>query len=450
MTIASTQVHSRGERAALVGLALAGAAQLLFVAATPWIIAQAYGYLFLMLGLVAFGLVTLLATRLAADVPARAGLFLILGLALAMRLLLVGHEPFLSTDIFRYIWDGRVQAAGVNPYLHVPADPALAALRDAAIFPYINRADYAVTAYPPVAQMFFLAVTRISESLTAMRLAMIGCEVVIVAIVIDLARTLERPATAVVAYAWHPLAIFEVANSGHVEALMVALLMLGLWLLVRMRPVAGAVFVALATLAKPYAVFALPAFWRPWDWRAPLAAIATAVICYLPYLGAGRGVFGFMGLGYASEEGLLDGSGIWLVALAQSLVGPRAWLLPLYLLIAAGVMAYLALRVAFRRERTPQSIVDDVALLLTVALFFISPNYAWYVLALVPFLAFGRGAAIWALTLATFALYRPITLPDNDLVWKTIAILPFIIAVAVGLATRARAARVQGAAAWTN
>ena len=62
----------------------------------------------------------------------------------------------------------------------MPADPALAALRDAAIYPNINRADYAVTAYPPIAEMFFFLVTRIGETLTVMRLAMVGCEIVIV------------------------------------------------------------------------------------------------------------------------------------------------------------------------------------------------------------------------------------------------------------------------------
>ncbi len=107
-------------------------------------------------------------------VPARAGLILVLGLAIAMRLAIVGADPLLSTDIYRYVWDGRVQGAGINPYLFVPADPALAGLRDTAIYPHINRADYAVTAYPPVAQMFFFGVTRIAETLTAMRLAMVG------------------------------------------------------------------------------------------------------------------------------------------------------------------------------------------------------------------------------------------------------------------------------------
>src|SRR5205085_6318953 len=235
----------RGERRALAGLSAAGVAMLIFVALGPSIIRTA-GYQAFIPALAASGLLTLAAARLADDVPARSGLVVILGLALAMRLLLIGEQPYLSNDIYRYVWDGRVQAAGINPYLHVPVDPALAALRDTAIFPFINRADYAVTAYPPVAQMFFLLVTRIAESLTIMRLAMVACEFAIVAIVIDLARTLQRPVTAVVAYAWHPLAIWEIANSGHVEALMVALLMLALWLLVRARPVAGVVAAALA------------------------------------------------------------------------------------------------------------------------------------------------------------------------------------------------------------
>lgn len=443
MTIVSTRpVSLRDKRVAIAGLTAAGIAMLVFVVLGPWLVRTA-GYATFIPALAASGLVTLIAARLAGDVPVRAGLIVILGLALAMRLLLVGQEPFLSTDIYRYIWDGRVQGANINPYLYVPADPALAALRDTAIFPHINRADYAVTGYPPVAQMFYFAVTRIAESLIAMRLAMIGCEIVIVAVVIDLARRLERPPTAVVVYAWHPLAIWEVASSGHVEALMVALLMLGIWLLVRARPVAGVVAVALAALVKPYAVLALPAFWRPWDWRTPFAAIAVVILCYLPYASAGRGVLGFAA-GYASEEGLLSGSGIWLVTLAAFLVGDRPWLVPLYLALAATVMAWLALRVAFRAERTPQTTIDDIALLLTAGIFFFSPNYAWYVLALVPFLALGAGAPIWALTLAAFFLYRPAILPANDLAWKTIATLPFLIAVAATFAARARTVQTIG------
>lgn len=421
---------------------------LAFVAVSPWLI-RTYSYAVFIPAVAASGFITIAATSLSANVSTRTGLIVILGFALVMRLLLVGQEPFLSTDLYRYIWDGRVQAAGINPYLYVPADPALATLRDAAIYPYINRADYAVTAYPPLAEMFFLAVTRIAETLTTMRLVMVACEIVIIAMVIDLLRRLDQPVAGVVAYAWHPLAIWEVANSAHVEALMIALTMVGVWLLVCARHTLGAIAVALAMVVKPYALFVLPAFWRPWDWRVPLAVVATIALCYLPYLGAGRGVFGFVASGYLAEEGLTGGEGIWFVSLAQSVFGKLPALTAIYIVVAAAIMVFLALRIAFGPERSPRETISGVILLLTAGLFLMSPNYAWYFLVLVPFIPLGAGAPAWALTLGAFALYRPLFLPYNELLWKTLATLPFLFALA--FVVRARfTTRLPGATAWTN
>ncbi|HKS65360.1 MAG TPA: glycosyltransferase 87 family protein, partial [Xanthobacteraceae bacterium] len=346
-------VSARQDTSAVICLCLAGCVLLGFAIAAPWIVAR-FEYAVFIPALAASGLVTIFATRCAVHVPARSGLMIVLGFALAIRLALVGIEPLLSTDLYRYIWDGRVQAAGFNPYRYVPADAALAALRDAAIYPNINRADYAVTAYPPLAEMFFIVVSRMAETATMMRLAMVGCEVVIVAIVIGLLRRLALPVTTVVAYAWHPLAVFEIANNGHVEALMVALMMLGVWLLVRAHRVGGAVAVTLAALAKPYAVLVLPAFWRPWDWRVPLAIVATILICYLPYLGAGKAVLGFLGQGYLQEEGFVSGTSIWIVALLQTVLGPVTWLTPIYAAAAAAIMIALGLRHRFDPDRSPR------------------------------------------------------------------------------------------------
>jgi hypothetical protein len=156
------------------------------------------------------------------------------------------------------------------------------------------------------------------------------------------------------------------------------------------------------------------------------------LLCYLPYLGAGRGVFGFLASGYLSEEGLTSGDGVWLVALARAALGPVPGLTVLYVALAAGVMGWLALRIAAQPDdANPHRSVHDIALLLTAGLFFASPNYAWYFLALVPFLALGAGAPVWALTLGAFLLYRPVFLPYNDLVWKTAAMLPFLVALLV-------------------
>src|SRR5690242_17050964 len=45
--------------------------------------------------------------------------------AVVFRLSILFAPPYLSDDIYRYVWDGRVQAAGINPYRYIPAAPEL-------------------------------------------------------------------------------------------------------------------------------------------------------------------------------------------------------------------------------------------------------------------------------------------------------------------------------------
>jgi hypothetical protein len=157
----------------------------------------------------------------------RRALLTIIVIALAMRVLLLPGTP-VSTDIFRYVWDGRVQAAGINPYLHIPAAEALQHLRDAAIYPEINRATYAPTIYPPMSQIVFFLVTRISESLVFMKIAMVGFEALVVWAILQLLAARGLPSTHVLLYAWHPLPLWEFARSGHIDAVAIAFLMLAL------------------------------------------------------------------------------------------------------------------------------------------------------------------------------------------------------------------------------
>jgi alpha-1,6-mannosyltransferase len=219
------------------------------------------------------------------------GVRLVLVLSFAMRVSIVFINPILSTDVSRYVWDGRVQAAGINPYRFVPADSALSALRDASIFPNINRANSAVTIYPPIAQAFFYLATRLGETITVMRLALVACELVTIGIIINLLRRFGRPVTL-----WPTPGSrcrsgkLPTANNGHVA-------MTGLWLLIRMPPVASAIAVALGVLVKPYLILIMPAMWRPWDWRVPLTVIVAMAICCVPYLGVGTGALGYLGTG---------------------------------------------------------------------------------------------------------------------------------------------------------
>ena len=111
---------------------------------------------------------------------------IILVCAIACRLVCLFSPPFLSTDIFRYVWDGQVQAAGINPFRYIPADPHLAFLRDLNIYPHINRRDYAHTIYPPGAQMLFLLITRIGASVRWMKAGMVGLESLTIWILVKL------------------------------------------------------------------------------------------------------------------------------------------------------------------------------------------------------------------------------------------------------------------------
>ncbi|HJZ43694.1 MAG TPA: glycosyltransferase family 87 protein [Hyphomicrobiaceae bacterium] len=355
---------------------------------------------FLVGGLAAWG-----AARLGEQAgDQRTALVIILAGAVGMRLALLFYEPYLSTDIYRYIWDGRVQAAGINPYRYVPRAPELAQLRDTVIFPNINRPSYAVTIYPPGAQAIFFAVTRLAESVTALKLALLAFEAGTIAAILALLERQGVPPTRIALYAWHPLPVWEIAGAGHVDAAMIALVTGGLLLFVRGRTLLAGATVTLGALVKPTALLALPVFWRPWDWRLPLAVAGIAVLAYLPYLSVGSGVLGFLP-GYIEEEGLVSGSGFKLLWLLEQVTGPIPGGSTIYIAISALVLASLAIAAGFRSDRSEPASLRALSWLLVTFLVLLSPHYPWYFLVLVPFLALHSTVTAWVLTTTSVLFY---------------------------------------------
>jgi alpha-1,6-mannosyltransferase len=350
------------------------------------------------------GLLTIVATRLAERVPPARALWLVLGLGILLRAYVLLFDPLLSSDIYRYVWDGRVQAAGINPYRYFPAHEALAFLRDGTIFPHINRADFAVTIYPPVAQFFFLIVTRIGESVTTMRLALLGCESVTVTLIMLLLRRMNRPVVRVTAYLWHPLPLWEIANSGHVDGLMVALMLLGLWVALTGHALRGAVLIAFAALVKPIAAPVLAGIWRPWDLKMPLVVIAAVALCYLPYLSVGWGVLGFVTQGYLTEEGISAGNDLWLLSLWRLVFGEHQGDVVAYAVLAALVLSFKGLSVVRSSHHTIASSLADINMLLLIALLLLSPNYPWYFLVITPFAALCGSPPTWVVSIGALLL----------------------------------------------
>jgi alpha-1,6-mannosyltransferase len=374
----------------------------------------------------------------------RSVLVAVLVIAGLLRASVVFSPPFLSDDIYRYIWDGRVQAAGINPYRFVPVDKQLAHLRDESIYPRINRRDYAHTIYPPLAQAIFLGVTRISETVTGMKIAMAGFEAIAIWLIIRLLAAWRLPPERVLIYAWHPLAIWEIAGSGHVEAVLVALIALALWSRSRDKRVLTGVALAGAALIKLFPALLLPAFYRRRDWKMPLAFAGMFVLAYLPYASVGSGAIGFLP-GYLQEEGLVHGWGIFPLSLAVHIFGLPESLGRSYLVLAAGVLVILALYLILRTtvDMGVRYVADTLilALALTVLL---SPHYSWYFLWLVPILCFRLYVPALYLTLASFLLYELLLHTGGPVFFRisVLLYLPFaLLAVVCWLTERTQPAR---------
>jgi hypothetical protein len=416
--------------AATLSLVLMALGLVALTAAGPKLHVQLGGWAFIALVAV-LSLGAFAGWRIGERADQRAALIVILVGAAGMRLALLYTEPTLSSDIYRYIWDGRVQAAGINPYRYVPAAPELAPLRDETIWPLINRADYAVTIYPPVAQALFLAVTRVSESVTAMKLALVVFEAVSMLAMIALLKRLALPPARLAAYAWHPLPVWEIAGNGHVDAAMIALLLVGLLVFLNGRTLLAGVLVTLGALVKPTGLLALPVFWRPWDWKLPLAVVATALAAYLPYLSVGTGVIGFLP-GYLEEEGFSDGSGFKLVWLLERLTGTLPHSGAIYAGLAGLVLAAMALAISRGADRSAIASIRSLAWLITVFLVLSTPHYPWYFLAVAPFLALCPTATAWTLTSAGVLFYY--VYPDPSMPSYEARFTAFTVATLAALA----------------
>lgn len=348
--------------------------------------------------------------------PRRTALALVFTVAVAVRVAALAGPPTTSDDLFRYSWDGRVQAAGIDPYQYTPGSAHLARLREPWLWPEqrpcplayrplgctrINR-SWVHTIYPPGAEAFFAAVYRltgIGARYKPWQVAGLLADVGVVALLAAALRRRGRDPRWVALYALSPAPVLEFVNNGHVDGLAILLGLSALFVVAEgpapRRELAAGALVGLATLVKLFPVLlVVPLAAASPDRRSRAlarvggAAFAVTAVGYLPHvLGVGAKVIGFLP-GYLREEHY-DGAGRYLVAGALHLPGGLAG--------AASALAVVTAAAWVWARRPPAA--TGAAVLLGTLLLAASPVQPWYAVTLLAFATLATAPA-WAAVVA--------------------------------------------------
>jgi hypothetical protein len=359
-----------------------------------------YVFIFLILSVLYLISIYLLFKHRSLWVHSKSILFVILILAVIFRACLLPTDPaVLSKDMYRYIWDGRVQQNGINPYQHPPDADELRELRDNKIYPSLNRKSYP-TLYPAGAQIFFrLFHMIVGESVIGYKSLMTLFDVLTLFVLLALLRVYGFDDTRVLIYAWNPLVIFEIAYSGHLESLTVFWMVLALYLNATHKPMLAVASLAISSAIKLYPALLLPALLNPGErLKGILTFAASIVLLYLPFFIAGRKVLGFLPIylqdPYESFNLGLKYLMMYLLPHLNYYLLSKIFLLGL---IAAGSVIF------FKSKQRDQAIRYAYLLMALLIVLMPASLHAWYVIVLIPFLCFYPAVA-WLLFSCTVTL----------------------------------------------
>ncbi len=349
--------------------------------------------------------------------------WVVLGVAVAARLILIPVPPTLSEDVYRYLWDGRLVAHGVNPYGSAPDDPSLARFHDD-LLGRLNHADIP-TIYPPAAQLLFGAVARIEVSPLAFKLSMLPLEAALWIAILFLLRRRRLPDERLLLFAWSPLVLIESYGSGHVDLWAAAFLTIALAMHEAGRMAAAGAAFALAIGTKYTPLLLLPFWIHRRAYRLVWVAAAVSLCLALPFLPAGRSLWAglvaylahweFNGAAFKVLRGLgiADGAtrfilaavvaaaALWIPARARTATGAALALFTVYLLASPTVFPwYLIPLVALLPLHPSPSLLFFSGL---VALSYLPlPEYhatgRWTLPDWIPWVEYGGMAAVAGLT----------------------------------------------------
>jgi alpha-1,6-mannosyltransferase len=358
-----------------------------------------------LVGLAIAGIAYLLAVREFFQTQAypRRVIFACLALAALWRMPFLLMPPGADDDIHRYLWDGRVQRLGYNPYNLIPADPTLVGLHTSETRGLNN--PEVPSPYPAGAQLFFRAVTTIHESIFAFKIAFVVCDFAIVVLLIEVLRRSGRGEHWVLAYAWHPLLGTNVAGSPHVDIVGALLLLVSAAALGRRWRMIAALAFALAVAVKFLPIVLTPLYWRRLRFRDALLAALIFGLLYVPFLENGRIPIQSLSA-YVQRFRFNDP----VFATLERLASPQ---------IVAGLAVFVGLVTSlWLRSKPPVCAADKWAWPMAASLACAPVVYPWYLLWLLPFLRSTSTLPLMVWTISILPTYLVWHLRSLGQAWK--------------------------------
>ncbi len=385
---------------AIAGAAYLAAIALLVVTKAP--LGSAIFFLAVAVGTIAYGAVLSRVWR--EPRAARRLLLTSFALAVAMRIPMAVAPVGPDNDMVRYLWDGRVQLLGYNPYSVVPADPSMAHTHTEQTARMPSRRDR--TPYPPAAQLFFRLVVAISDSTLAMKLALVACDLLTMVVLWRWLVVTGRSEWLTLAYAWNPLVVFEIAHSGHIDTLGALWIVAAAFWLARGRTQLASIAFVLAMTTKLVPIVLAPLFIGRVRIRDAFIGALCLVALYLPFFSGSDVPLG--AVPNVVDRIRFNGP---LFAGIASLTFPR---------FAAGVALAAGLSVAlWARWRLPSSDPAAWAWPMAVAIAFAPVIYPWYLLCLTPFLFSIATLPLAAWTVSALSVYEVWDLSRHGARWIT-------------------------------
>ncbi len=272
--------------------------------------------------------------------PNRSGIFpVILIGGLLFRAVLIPAQQIQEDDVYRYLWDGKVFAHGINPFKYAPEEVSefkklriqepdnfhiryseedekeLLILYDlkwenetSLVFhDRINHPDVP-TIYPPLAQYVFRFANFLKpDSIVALRLVFLFFDLLTLFFIVKILDDLNKSRNWALVYFWSPLILKETFNSTHLDIIGISVLTGSLYFFLRYRFTLASLFLALGVVGKLYPIILAPIYlkenitylinqrevnniWKNVSFNF-LVFGATVAFFYFPFIQIGKGAF---------------------------------------------------------------------------------------------------------------------------------------------------------------